>query len=124
MKTQAIMSNILYGGVKVEKNVTPELKSAILASPAVKRLGMFYKSEITSSFFQKQNSADKKVEAGLLIHKVKPRNILVRIFDFFAGRETNRGFFYNSKKETQSGLISSLAEMKKDTFVKMLARHE
>jgi hypothetical protein len=122
MKTKTIMSNILYGGVKVENSVPQELKNAVLSSPAVKRFGLFYKGEITSSLFQKEGGSNSKVETGLLIHKIRPRNILVRTFDLVTGRRRNDGFFYNSREETQSGLIKHLSEIKKNTFVRMLAR--
>jgi hypothetical protein len=122
MKTLAIMSNLLYGGVKVEKNVPQGFEEAVLSSPAMKRFSMFYTGEVSSVMFQGPHNINK-AEKGLLVHQVKPRNFLVRLYDLITGRKINRGFYYNSKQESDVAFNNQLGNLKKDTFTKLIAKH-
>ena len=122
MKTQSVSATSFQAnGLRFCKDVTPEVKKAIEASPAMKRFGLFYNANISQI---RMASESKRFESysGLAISDVRPRNFLVGLFDFFTGRYIKRyaGINFSSNKQTDAGLAQVLAGMKKNSFLKMI----
>lgn len=118
MKTQSVS---FQGGLNARKILSPQLRDAVEKSPASKRFSMFYSADVTETLI---GSKSKKGVAysGLLFDNIRPRNILVGLFDFVTGRSSKRykGFYYTTGHETDTGLAGSLGKLKKNTFLKMV----
>lgn len=118
MKTQNVS---FQGGLNLHKSVSPEVSEAIKKSPAMKRFGMLYNADV---YHIMMGSGSKKevTYSSLAIDNVRPRNLLVSLFDFVTGRSKKRyaGLHFNSHQQTDKGLAEVLGKMKKNSFVRMI----
>lgn len=118
MKTQSVS---FQGGMNIHSSVTPEVRQAIKKSPAMRVFGMLYHADV---YQQRIGSFSKQgvSYSGLSFDNIKPRNLLVSLYDFVTGRNIKRyrGLNFNSGEETDTGLIKRLAEMKKNSFLNMI----
>ncbi len=121
MKTQCVSAAQFTGGLKISGNVSNDVKTALKASPAAKRFGLFYNANVSQMKLESQ-SKKGTVYSGLLFDNIRPRNILVGMFDFITRRKIYEGFYFKSGKQNETGLIEVLGNLKKNTFLKMVKR--
>lgn len=126
MKTNSVSPVSFNGGLKFTMISSEPVAEAVKKSPAIKRLGTFYKAQVYDVFLDGSNKHKDISYLGLVIDDIKPRNIFVHLFDFVTGRKGRMcaSLQFNSLRQTDGEFIEVLQKMKKNTFTRMIAREK